>query len=174
MGDTLNANTPMNTSIIITNANDLVPNALKTLPTGVRIVQCENAPSSFPVTKAYGIIFSFGSTRNYHHYLFFNGENIWWASYFYVTDEWISWLATKNKYLDVNLTVVTAGTPVQLSSASGYVITYDTFINGMVVDSNSITVRFHTYNNLIYATFFTNTGANAPAGTYKLRCWYMP
>lgn len=170
----LNANTPMNTTRIITNPNDLVPNALKNMSTGVHIVQCENAPAGFPVTSAYGLIFSFGSLLNYHQFLYMDKTNIYWNAYTYMQDAWVGWQATKTQYMDVSVTVPTAGTPMQISSASGYVITWDKFINGYVIDSNNIRVLFHTYNNLIYGTFLTNTGANAPAGTYKVRCWYNP
>lgn len=164
----------MSTTNIITNPNDLAPNALKALRTGVHIIQCESAPSPFPVTRAYGILFSFGSLLNYHHFMFLDGSNIYWNAYAYQTDEWYGWKTTRTTYMDVSVTVPTAGQAMQISSASGYVITYDKFVNGYVVDSNNVRALFHTYNNLVYAVFQTNTGANAPAGTYKVRCWYNP
>ena len=164
----------MNTNRIITNPNDLMPDALKNLRTGVYIVQCENTPAGFPVTSAYGIMFSFGSLLNYHQFLYMDTTNIYWNGYTYMRDAWEGWQATKTQYLDVNVNVTTAGQAAQVSSASGYVITFDKFINGYVIDSNNVRVLFHTYNNLIYGVFLTNTGANAPAGTYKVRCWYNP
>ena len=164
----------MSTTNIITSPNDLAPNALKALRTGVHIIQCESAPSPFPVTRAYGILFSFGSLLNYHHFMFLDGSNVYWNSYAYQSDDWYGWKTTKSVYMDVSVTVPTAGQAMQISSASGYVVTWDKFINGYVVDSNNIRVLFHTYNNLIYAVFQTSTGANAPAGTYKVRCWYNP
>ena len=161
----------MNTVTILSNANQLTRTALATLPTGCYIVQCAST-TDFAVASAYGLLFHYGSLNNYHHYLFTNGEGLWKLTYSGTTQG--EWQSVRPAYMDVSLTLTTAGGVVQLSSATGYVVSYNKFISGIVIDSNNINVRFHTYNNLIYAKFYTDTGSNAPTGTYKVRCWYMP
>lgn len=163
--------TPMNTVTILSNANQLTRSALATLPTGCYIVQCAST-TDFAVASAYGLLFHYGSLSNYHHYLFTNGDGLWKLTYSGTTQG--EWQSVRPTYVDVNLTVTTAGTAMQISSASGYKVTYSNFLNAYVIDTNQIVVRIHTYNNLLYAKFLTDTGANAPAATYKLRCWYMP
>ena len=164
----------MSTDTIITNANDIVPNALKNLRTGVHILQVQNAPSTFPVTSAYGLLFSFGSLLNYHQFLYFDQNNMYWNAYTYTDDQWVGWQTVRTKYLDVNVTISSAGTAAQLNSSSGGVLSWEKFINGYVIGSNNIQARFHTYNNLLYVKLYSDTGSNAPAGTYKIRCWYTP
>lgn len=163
--------TPMNTVTILSNANQLTRSALATLPTGCYIVQCAST-TDFAVASAYGLLFHYGSLSNYHHYLFTNGDGLWKLTYSGTTQG--EWQSVRPTYMDVNLTVSTAGTAMQISSASGYKVTYANFLNAYVIDTNQIVARIHTYNNLLYAKFLTDTGANAPAATYKLRCWYMP
>lgn len=163
--------TPMNTVTILSNANQLTRSALATLPTGCYIVQCAST-TDFAVASAYGVLFHYGSLANYHHYLFTNGEGLWKLTYSGTTQG--EWQSVRPAYMDASLTLTAVGGAVQLSSATGYVVSYNKFISGTVIDSNNINVRFHTYNNLIYAKFYTDTGNNAPTGTYKVRCWYMP
>ena len=163
----------MNTEVIITNASALTQNALKTLRTGAYIVQCDNAPSSFPVSNAYGILFHLGSLLNYSAFIFLGGGNVWDSFYSYTDDTWVAWRSLRTMYVDVNVTV-TSGGAAQLNSASGGVLSYEKFIYGYVIDSNSLNARFHTYSNLLYVKLYTDTGVAAPAGTYKIRCWYRP
>ena len=163
--------TPMNTVTILSNANQLTRSALATLPTGCYIVQCAST-TDFAIASAYGLLFHYGSLANYHHYLFTNGEGLWKLTYSGTTQG--EWQSVRPAYMDVSLTLTAVGGAVQLSSATGYVVSYNKFISGTVIDSNNINVRFHTYNNLIYAKFYTDAGSNAPTGTYKVRCWYMP
>lgn len=175
-GKELNDHTPMNTVTILSSAAGLTRSNIALLPTGCYIVQCADtsAAADFPVVSAYGVIFIYGSANNYHHAIFTDGNNMWKCAFNGSTVN-TAWQAVKTGYIDVNLTVSTVGGVIQVNSASNNVLNYVKFINGYVVDTNNIEVRFHTYQNLIYAKLYNVAdGSDAAEGTYKVRCYYLP
>ena len=116
---------------------------------------------------------SYISNSNYHAYRFEANGTTKQFSLGSVSNGTLTTLFSANeiKYIDVTCSVPSSG-QVQINSSSGGVINYVNFISGCVIDSNSISVDFYTYNNLIYGYFHGNTNMTAVSGTIKVRCWY--
>lgn len=139
------------------------------LPLGTYIVQCNNA-TDFATVAAYGTLLHYSSLTNYHTFIFVNHVtgDIWTLCC--NSNSAGDWVLANSYYVDVTVTIAVAGNAAQLNSNSGGLVTYNNFASCFVVDSNSIVARVHTYSNLLYVKLYTDTGSNAPAGTYKIRC----
>lgn len=168
----INTDTPMNTSQILTSSSQITRTELAKLTTGTYIIQCASKPSDFLPASAYGVLFIFGSTSNYRHAIYSAGDELWKINFNGTTA--YSWKSCVPVYTDVSLAIPSAGTAIQINNNSGGKVNYANFINCYVLDTNDIVAQINTYANLLYVKFLTNTGSNAPAGTYKLRCWYYP
>lgn len=77
-------------------------------------------------------------------------------------------------YKDLSATTAAAGGVAQINSLSGYIISKDNFLQAYVIGSNTISLRIYTYGDLLYVKPITVSGADAPAGTYTIRCVYVP
>ena len=77
-------------------------------------------------------------------------------------------------YKDLSATIAAAGGVAQINSLSGYIISKDNFLQAYVIGTNTIALRVYTYGDLLYVKPITMSGADAPAGTYTIRCVYVP
>ena len=78
---------------------------------------------------------------------------------------------SKIAYVDFDVTVPANG-QAQLNTPSGGLVSWTSFLNAYVINSNSIAIDIYTYSNLIYG-YFHNVGTTTiTAGTYKVRAWY--
>lgn len=159
---------------IITQASSLASNAIKALPTGIYIVQCETTPSDFATkgAKAYGILVHYGDENNYHHFLFTDETNVYKRTFGGILHD-TYWQSVRPVYKDFYITPSTAGR-AQLNSSSGNIVNYENFLNCFVIDASQIFLEPYTYNNLIYVRISNEQGQIITSGTYKVRCFYMP
>ena len=173
LNDSLSNVKGLQTSTILSQASQLTKSAIAQLDIGSYIVQCASAASDFPVGSAYGMLLIYGSKSNYHHAIFTNSDGLWVLFMNGTTvGDWAAYTPLTVKTMDVNATY-TQGTAFSIGQATNYVVGYMSFLNGYVVDTNNIFVRFHTYNNILYAKFYNaGDGSEAASGTYKLRLRY--
>lgn len=76
-------------------------------------------------------------------------------------------------YKDLSATIA-AGGVAQINSLSGYIISKDNFLQAYVIGTNTIVLRIYTYGDLLYVKPINASGTDAPAGTYTIRCVYVP
>lgn len=166
------ANTPMTTNRILNQASQIQKSALSSLDTGAYIIQVASPPSDWLPSSGYGVLFIYGSKSNYHHMIFTNDVGMWKINLNNTTVG--GWQSCVPTYMDVDCVLAAAGGAVQINSSSSYKVSYTNFINCYVVGTNDVVAQVNTYSNLLYVKFYLNNGNNAPAATYKLRCWYYP
>lgn len=161
----------LNWKQVLNQANQITKSALASLPIGVYIVQVASAPSDFPESSAYGLLYHYGSNSNYHHMIFTNAAHIYKLVISGTTaGDWQTYSPIMT--MDVNANY-TRGTAFSIGEATNYVVGYTSFLTGYVLDTNNVFVRFHTYNNILYAKFYNaSDGSEAASGTYKLRLRY--
>lgn len=162
----------LNWKQILNQTNQLTKSALAALPMGVFIVQVASTPSDFPESSAYGMIYHYGSSGNYHHMIFTNAAHIYKITFSGTTTagDWQTYSPIMTQDLTFSYT---PGTAFNIGQATNYVVGYFSFLTGYIVDSNDIFVRFYTYANVLYCRLYKiSDGSEAPSGTYKLRVRY--
>ena len=162
----------LNWKQILNQTSQITKSALAALPMGVYIVQVASAPSDFPESSAYGLLYHYGSSNNYHHMIFTTAAHIYKLAYSgtTATGDWQTYSPIMTQDLTFSYT---PGTAFNIGQATNYVVGYFSFLNGYIVDSNDIFVRFYTYANVFYCRLYKiSDGSEAPSGTYKLRVRY--